>query len=120
MYFGHDQHPNRVHNTHDFSYHLWILKFPIAPKMVAMARNSLPRCIAFFNRIPFELLKIRNSNAMHLGDKFFTRHSYCNLLLQVEAVIQEGTEYILETGVAIPRCPGTAVAMTGIVFPIVV
>ena len=27
------------------------------------ARIFLPRCIAFFNRIPIESLKIRNSNA---------------------------------------------------------
>ena len=26
----------------------------------------LPRCIAYFNRIPIELLKISHSNAMHL------------------------------------------------------
>ena len=30
----------------------------------------LPRCTAFFNRIPTESLWIRNSNAMHLGKKF--------------------------------------------------
>ena len=34
------------------------------------ARNFLPRCTAFFNRIPVESLKICNSNAMHLGKKF--------------------------------------------------
>ena len=35
------------------------------------ARNFLPRCTAFFNRIPIQSLRIRNSNAMHLGKKFF-------------------------------------------------
>ena len=30
-------------------------------------RNFLPRCTAFFNRIPIESLMIRDSNAMHLG-----------------------------------------------------
>ena len=30
-----------------------------------VARNFLPRCIAFYNRIPIESLKIPNSNAMH-------------------------------------------------------
>ena len=30
----------------------------------------LPRCNAFFNRIPIESLKIRNSNTMHHGKKF--------------------------------------------------
>ena len=34
------------------------------------ARNFLPRCNAFFNRIPIELLRILNSNAKHLGKKF--------------------------------------------------
>ena len=35
------------------------------------ARNFLPRCTAFFNRIPpIESSKIRNSNALHLGKKF--------------------------------------------------
>ena len=29
-------------------------------------RNFLPKCIAFFNRIPMELFKFRNSNAVHL------------------------------------------------------
>ena len=31
------------------------------------ARNFLPRCTAFFNRIPIELLKICRLSAMHLG-----------------------------------------------------
>ena len=30
----------------------------------------LPRCIAFFNRITIESLKIHRSNAVHLGKKF--------------------------------------------------
>ena len=34
------------------------------------ARNFLPRCTAFFNRIPMESLKICYSNAVHLGKKF--------------------------------------------------
>ena len=34
------------------------------------ARNFLPKCILFFNRIPIESLRICNSNAMHLGKKF--------------------------------------------------
>ena len=34
------------------------------------ARNFLPRCTAFFNRIPIESLRILNSNAMYLGKKF--------------------------------------------------
>ena len=34
------------------------------------ARNFLPRCIAFYNRIPIDSLTIPNSNAMHLGKKF--------------------------------------------------
>ena len=33
-------------------------------------RNFFPRCTAFFNRIPIELLKICNLKAMHLGKKF--------------------------------------------------
>ena len=37
----------------------------IALKMAA--RNFLPRCNAFFYRIPIESLKICNSNEMHLG-----------------------------------------------------
>ena len=39
------------------------------PKMEA--RNFSPRCVGFFIRIPMESLKIRDSNAMHLGKKFF-------------------------------------------------
>ena len=35
----------------------------------SMARNYLPRCTAFFNRIPIESLRIRNSSATHLGKK---------------------------------------------------
>ena len=34
------------------------------------ARNFLPRCIAFYNRIPIDSLKIHHSNAMHLDKKF--------------------------------------------------
>ena len=45
------------------------------------ARNFLPRCTAFFNRIPIESVKICNSNAMHLGKKFlaaiFSAILYC-------------------------------------------
>ena len=45
---------------------VWIVKeLTIALKMVA--RNFLPRCIAFFNRIPIETLKNRYSKAAHLG-----------------------------------------------------
>ena len=33
-------------------------------------RKFLPRCTAFFNRIPVEPVRIRNLNAMHLGKKF--------------------------------------------------
>ena len=34
------------------------------------AKKCLPRCTAFFERISIESLKIRNTNAMHLGKKF--------------------------------------------------
>ena len=34
------------------------------------AMNFLPRCTVFFDRIPIESLRIRNSNAMYLGKKF--------------------------------------------------
>ena len=32
--------------------------------------ESLPRCTTFFNRIHIESLKVGDSNAMHLGEKF--------------------------------------------------
>ena len=45
------------------------------------ARNFLPRCTAFFNRILIESLKICYSNALHLGKKFlaaiFSAILYC-------------------------------------------
>ena len=31
-------------------------------------KEFLPRCIAFFNRIPIESSTIRNKNAVHLGN----------------------------------------------------
>ena len=34
------------------------------------ARNFLPRCTAFYNRIPIDSLTIPDSNTMHLGKKF--------------------------------------------------
>ena len=37
------------------------------------ARNLLPRCIAFYSRIPIDLLKISASNAMHLGGAYSKR-----------------------------------------------
>ena len=47
------------------------------------ARNFLPRCTAFFNRIPMESLKICYSNAVHLGKKFlaaiFSAILYCQI-----------------------------------------
>ena len=46
------------------------------------ARNFLPRCNAFFYRIPIESLKICDSNEMHLGTKFlaaiFSAILYCS------------------------------------------
>ena len=33
-------------------------------------KKSLPRCIAFYDRIPIDSLTIPNSNAMHFGKKF--------------------------------------------------
>ena len=49
------------------------------------ARNFLPRCTAFFNRIAIESLRIRNWNAMHLGKKFlatiFSVIFYCIFLI---------------------------------------
>ena len=46
------------------------------------ARKFLPRCIAFYNRISIDSLKISNSSAMHLGNKFlaviFSVIVYCN------------------------------------------
>ena len=43
-------------------------QYTITLKMAA--KNFLPRCIAFYNRIPIDSLAIPNSNAMHLGKKF--------------------------------------------------
>ena len=34
--------------------------------------NFLPRCIAFYHRIPIDKLNNPNSNAMQLGKAFFT------------------------------------------------
>ena len=43
------------------------IRYTIELKMAA--RNFLPRCTAFFNRIPLKSFKIWNSKAMHLGKK---------------------------------------------------
>ena len=40
----------------------------ITLKMVA--RNFLPKCIAFYNQIPKDSLKVPNLNAMHLARNF--------------------------------------------------
>ena len=45
-----------------------VIEWTIALKMAA--RNFLPRCTAFYDRIPIKSLRIRNSNALHLGKKF--------------------------------------------------
>ena len=57
----------------------------------------LPRCITFFNRIPTELLRIRNMNAMHLGKKFlaaiFSVIVYSNSFLeQLKGLLTESAE----------------------------
>ena len=46
------------------------LKYTIALKMAA--RNFLPICTAFYNRIPMDSLKISASNIRHLGKKFLS------------------------------------------------
>ena len=45
-------------------------KFQYTNTLKMATRNFLPRCIAFYDRIPIDSLKISTSNAMHLGKKF--------------------------------------------------
>ena len=45
-----------------------------------VARNCLPRCIAFYNRIPIESLTIPDLNAVHLGKKsIFESYIFYNI-----------------------------------------
>ena len=53
------------------------------------ARNFLPSCTAFFNRIPTESLWIRNSNAMHLDKKFLA--AIFNIIVHFVYKVQQGT-----------------------------
>ena len=57
-------------------------------------RNFLPRCLAFFNRIPTESLKICHLNAMHLGKKFLATifsvilYAECSRKFPLETVLR--------------------------------
>ena len=56
-------------------------QYTITLKMAA--RNFLPGCTAFCNRIPIDSLTIPDSNAMHLGKKFLAAiFSVINCLLR--------------------------------------
>ena len=46
------------------------LDHPIDDCLKDAVEEFLPRCIAFFNRMPIESLKIRSLSAVHLGKKF--------------------------------------------------
>ena len=62
--------------------------------------EELPRCIASFNRIPTESLNIRDSNAVHLGKKFFAQilsviiyYSIVTLNLSVLDFVETGSSH---------------------------
>ena len=68
------------------------------------ARNFLPRCIAFFNWIPIELLRIRTSNTMHLGKKFLA--AIFSVIVCCVLVIEDSCGRLLNVGQFFqdPRC----------------